>query len=462
MNDLPKIVRERMRTAVAGDHPDPDLLTAFAEQALPARERTPLLEHLALCADCRDVLALAAAPSGSAATQAKDTAVARKAPWFSFPVLRWGALAACLVIVGAAVLKYRDTNLSYTAKDLRQVAPSVSAPAESTRADNAPANSPSEAKAKTEADADAGASSASAAPFAPANSPKVTREKALAAGAPAPNQSYAYDLEQPAAKLPAAPPVSGANALLTKNLRDDRKMDGARSAFADGSLARIAPPPSPPAPSPAVPAPATKDAPAPGQTSNVDNFIAQANEPMAQMVDAVTADSNKSDKKVEVPGRAKTSGASASAALAVAPSDELSMQKSITPATAEAAKVRKERGQYGRVEGLRWNISSDGELQRSADSGKTWQPVPVADGVTFRALTFNGPDIWVGGAAGALYHSSDAGGHWTQVKPVANNVSLSSDIAAIAFTDPQHGKVTTTNGQTWTTNDGGQSWIQQP
>lgn len=456
MNDLPKIVRERMRTAVAGDHPDPDLLAAFVEQALPERERTPLLEHLARCADCRDVLALAATPAGSAATQNKDTVVARKAPWFSFPVLRWGALAACLVIVGAAVLIHRDEKLAYTTKDLPQVTPPAYAPAESTRADSAPVN-PSETKTKTLAHQEIAGGTPSALATPPVAPSKVTREKDLIARV-APSQSYAYAIKQPAAQPPAAPPVAGANTLLAKNLRDERQTGGARSAFASGTGAGIAPPPPPPVPAPAVPAPAN-NGPVPQSTSNAD-ITAQANESMAQLVDAVNADSNKSDKKVEVPGRAKTSGAST--ALAVAPSDEFSMQKGITPATAEVARARKERAQYGRIEGLRWNISSDGQLQRSADSGKTWQPVTVADGVTFRALTFNGPDIWVGGAAGALYHSFDAGGRWVQVKPVANNVSLSSDIAAIAFTDPQRGKITTTNGQTWTTSDGGQSWTQQP
>jgi photosystem II stability/assembly factor-like uncharacterized protein len=196
--------------------------------------------------------------------------------------------------------------------------------------------------------------------------------------------------------------------------------------------------------------------------ANAQNYTTQSTESLAQMVDAVNADSDKSDKKVEIPGRAKTAATPASAALAVAPSDELELQKSIAPAAAEAAKARKGVPRSAWSEGLRWNISFDGQLQRSADSGKSWQPVTVAEGATFRALTFNGPDIWVGGAAGSLYHSPDAGSHWTQVKPVANSVSLSSDIAAIAFTDPQHGKITTTNGQIWSTSDGGQSWMQQP
>ena len=40
-------------------HPDAEMLGAFAEQALSATERDGVLQHLALCEDCRDVVALA-------------------------------------------------------------------------------------------------------------------------------------------------------------------------------------------------------------------------------------------------------------------------------------------------------------------------------------------------------------------------------------------------------------------
>jgi photosystem II stability/assembly factor-like uncharacterized protein len=82
----------------------------------------------------------------------------------------------------------------------------------------------------------------------------------------------------------------------------------------------------------------------------------------------------------------------------------------------------------------------------------------VAEKATFRALSANGPDIWVGGAQGLLYHSTDAGGHWIQVKPAAGDLPLSADIAAIEFTDPRHGKVTTAGGEVWLTADAGRTW----
>ena len=48
MEQLPKIVQQRLSaTDKAGVHPDPDLLTAFAERSLTERERVQVLQHLA-------------------------------------------------------------------------------------------------------------------------------------------------------------------------------------------------------------------------------------------------------------------------------------------------------------------------------------------------------------------------------------------------------------------------------
>ena len=109
----------------------------------------------------------------------------------------------------------------------------------------------------------------------------------------------------------------------------------------------------------------------------------------------------------------------------------------------------------------RWTLSSDGTLQRSLDSGGTWQTIPVSSKTTFRALAANGLDIWVGGSAGALFHSSDAGQHWTQVRAIANGETLVDDIIGVEFTDLLHGKVTTSGSETWVTADAGQSWQEQ-
>jgi photosystem II stability/assembly factor-like uncharacterized protein len=109
----------------------------------------------------------------------------------------------------------------------------------------------------------------------------------------------------------------------------------------------------------------------------------------------------------------------------------------------------------------RWTLTSDGTLQRSLDFGRSWQTVQVASLASFRALAANGKDIWVGGLKGALYHSMDAGQNWAQVQPVAAGLALTDDIIGVEFPDVLHGKLTTSNKETWTTQDGGQSWNKQ-
>jgi photosystem II stability/assembly factor-like uncharacterized protein len=107
----------------------------------------------------------------------------------------------------------------------------------------------------------------------------------------------------------------------------------------------------------------------------------------------------------------------------------------------------------------RWTLSSDGTLLlRSFDNGQTWQSIPVAGRVVFRALSALGPEVWIAGSAGALYHSSDRGQHWQKVEPAADGRILVADIIALEFIDSQHGKLITANHEVWITADAGHSW----
>jgi hypothetical protein len=140
----------------------------------------------------------------------------------------------------------------------------------------------------------------------------------------------------------------------------------------------------------------------------------------------------------------------------------------------------------------RWTISSTGGLQRSIDQGHSWQDVNVignlpastnleisaqtsrakADkkkskeekedrtrAVTFRAVFANGPDVWAGGSA--LYHSIDSGNHWNRVVPTSAGAVITGEIVSLEFPDVQHGKVSTSTAEVWTTSDAGQTWQKQ-
>jgi hypothetical protein len=85
-------------------HPDADLLTAFAERSLSERERAQVLEHLAQCAVCREVVYLAQ-PELEEATPGVSAAPIR---WYSWRRLQWAALAASVSVVIALAVLVRE------------------------------------------------------------------------------------------------------------------------------------------------------------------------------------------------------------------------------------------------------------------------------------------------------------------------------------------------------------------
>lgn len=122
---------------------------------------------------------------------------------------------------------------------------------------------------------------------------------------------------------------------------------------------------------------------------------------------------------------------------------------------------------------VRWTVSTNagaaqtnqGDVERSIDGGRTWQRVPVAEGVTFRVVFASGNDVWAGGTAGAFYHSSDGGEHWSPISLAAPATAIGTavgDIVSIQFADATHGVVSASTGATWTTSDGGRTWQQAP
>ena len=121
MQNVPNIVRERLKAApLAVDHPDANVLTAFAERSLPDRERSRVLDHLARCGDCRDIVALALP-----ATEPLPAPVTPSPRgWLTWPTLRWGFVAAGVVAIASfGVLQYQRRL---------QPATMVSAPKQST------------------------------------------------------------------------------------------------------------------------------------------------------------------------------------------------------------------------------------------------------------------------------------------------------------------------------------------
>ncbi len=440
MEHLPNIVRERLKAQAGGDHPDADLLTAFAEQALPEQERLLVLTHLSRCADCRDVVALAVPP----VTVPSSLDTARPAPWFQWRVLRWGAAVACVVIVGSAVLLKREAmapksaSIAVVRKDQQSERQAYERTDRMANASSAPQMKESIPSAmRAEADKDVGqlrdralksAVSPKLPPAPPAHPPalSVMDEKKLvvngALGATAANGGYAVGMKtQGAAWDVAAAQVTA----------ETKKPAPESKAVADSTVLEKS-----------------------TQTVQVESASAAAPAPAAPSA----LENELSADKRESPGKAK---AAIGAMQGQGESQSYSLAANQAARSEETVAQKMDRSKLRRSLVSRWTISADGQLQHSVDAGQTWQPVSVAAKASFRALSANGPDIWVGGAAGSLYHSRDSGFSWIQVKPTSGGTSLSADISAIEFTDILHGKITAANGESWITEDAGQTWRKQ-
>ena len=84
-----------------------------------------------------------------------------------------------------------------------------------------------------------------------------------------------------------------------------------------------------------------------------------------------------------------------------------------------------------------WAITA-GVLQRSLDSGQSWQEALRADHPLL-CYASHDQDVWAGGQAGTLFHSADSGVTWLQVQPSINTLLLTSDITHIDVRGPGGG-----------------------
>ncbi len=401
MMQLPEFARDRLRRQAPGEHPDADLLTAFAEHALTAAERDRMLSHLAACAACREVVSLAAAEEEQAPVSLVAAAEPAASGWLRWTVLRWGALAAAVVIVFAAVLQLPYFRSTPAGIEVSAPAPPEAAESGVTKAEARAAQpAPEAADKRARAQASSRAS-------------RLEDKKAAAKNAP---EAVAANTVKLLAPTAAPPPRVKAEAQPAPNL-----------AFQAAELPR-----------PTAPATATVHG---GVVGGVAAGVAP---PPPQQAETVRVKASVSDVlEVAPPGAQPQQARSADAA------------KSMMVRKQKAEPPRLTVIQAG-VSPMRWRVADDGSLEHLTQTG--WERAPMAAGVTFRAVSVVGFEVWAGGSAGALYHSLDMGQTWTKVAVRAGDSKLSGDILRVEFTDALHGKLATSTGERWTTSDGGLTW----
>jgi hypothetical protein len=91
----------------SGQHPDADQLNAFIEQALSPQERDQTMAHLALCPDCRSVVALSLPPREESPLPQPRPA---RVPWFPGWRLAWPAAAFATALVLIVHFQHSASN----------------------------------------------------------------------------------------------------------------------------------------------------------------------------------------------------------------------------------------------------------------------------------------------------------------------------------------------------------------
>jgi hypothetical protein len=365
MAELSKFVKSRLAQQSSGgqaDHPDANLLAAFAEQTLLERERAAVSAHLAQCADCRESLALVS----TAQPVAERAAPAPKRRW----IVEWrwvgAAAAACCVI--AVALQYRVQPPAVETRN-NTVAPPVAA---------APAPLPGQPVQQV------------------ASAPKLKAEhlkKVLQLPPPptvAQEQSPPIVMRQVEASAPERSPA----AVMIRPLEPK----ALRAETADAIRLQK------------------------------DIIATQAQSGLRPQANAFT--------------QGMIARAPVTAARTVSGVSEPTVLWSINASPANSGKAH-------------------GVVERSLDSGRTWEVAPLAADVSFRAVASAGTHVWAGGTNGALFHSRDGGAHWEQITVADDGFKLTGTIVNIDARDANLIKIATSSGEKWFTSDGGGRWKRQ-
>jgi len=471
VTELPKIVRERLRAQASGPvdvHPDADLLTAFSERTLTETERQHVIAHLALCADCRDAVALALPPQLADAEPARPQRERRRLGW-----AHWFALAASVVVVAAAILQRPAMRMAHDAGTEVAVA-TRPAPA-STAAQPSAEPSPAEDTVTKERDQTTVAKNDLNGP----TPSRVERERQAAShndfgegkvgtrtpqqpGALAGRAGIGASSGGGISQITPPPVVGGTSASLGRERRDAPSAAPATPAERGNEIGGVEESRRGATPTTSDEL-KSKDAEAAKLEAATD---ARKPSPQGALADA---DSTAGQKEAAAANQAALEQNFRTQPAAGAPSvqSEATMQKkqpARTPSKTSSA-FGQLAGKYKYDAPLRWTISAVGKVQRSFDSGKTWQDLTIRDGVHFRAVAAQDGNVWAGGEGGALFHSADYGETWIS-RPLSGDakrlkMAPGYDIQRIDINANGQVSVTTSQGQTFVSVDTGLTWSQQ-
>ena len=100
-----------------------------------------------------------------------------------------------------------------------------------------------------------------------------------------------------------------------------------------------------------------------------------------------------------------------------------------------------------------------GAIMKTIDRGNNWSFLDI-DGDNFTSMSIIGNEFWVCGAAGSIFHSTDAGAHWERFRNGNDITRRRYMLRSILFTTTQQGWAVGDDGLVIFSQDGGRNWME--
>jgi hypothetical protein len=485
---------DKMNPSGTGECPDAEVIAAYSDHGLALDETARWDSHFATCARCRKILRVLAASADTplaerevarlgelvAAARVPATAAGKPAkshrPWAWDWRVRWLApalgVAAVLAVWFAMRPPWRTMEQGATTL-VAQAPKELAPPASSGSREQVPTGLPLKDKQalksrlsrpNSESPAldlrskvTAGGAAATSDELRSDTGNQIANYGALQkkeeSGRPA-NEAEARLQASPPPPPPAPPP---AQAQIARGESAASSQSNAKSS-ADLSPPAPAvvpePPPPPPSPTKPVMGAVARSAPLPEARAKGDKVSPAAPEPPQQTTQSVTV--TEAAPMVETTngtiGGIVQPGASTDVPLNGRNYESLILA---SPAQTSATLFKAPSGS------ILWRTASGGKIERSSDSGRTWQsqlsPSPE-DWLSGAAVSDT--VCWLAGRNGAIARTLD-GQRWDRIPPPAQATGSAGklpDWTGIAARDAQSATLTASDGRRFATSDGGKTW----
>ncbi len=471
MPELSTLLRHRLRAPDDRSlrHPDADLLTAYVEELLPVDERDQVLQHLARCSECREVVALttpdaAALPEPQAQVAATVTPVPRRR-WFLSPAFGMVGSLAAVVLGVALILRLPQSTESSNKNTTRQpqaqsqkagitLTPEPSTEAntqvanESVVANQLPSAEPARRSAESHPALVANVGNTAPARIAP-RTQQVVNSATPVFTADLRQQDYVnkmflangYQAASTSRDLPQAPLPAQPNMVFAP--------PGvvAGNSFQAGVLGA----PTNPSAGQGVVTIYSSPSPQKGVTL-MSKIMDLGKRPLTRRMGPPIPSSGLGSSAMFKPGMDVNQPTDAIVAAQTTDHADKGVLAESPAFTSNALASLPRRQMLGAPQ-YQWKVVQ-GKLLRSSDLAHWTEENPASENLKFSVVSHDGLEIWAGGADAALVHSRDGGTTWERITLGASATGTITSIEVAG----QNLQVKSSSGQSWASQDGGKSW----